>query len=132
MATIKKVGIPDLAALKKTTSIGLSVDPQGIPQIVVRQISSAEFKKALTRLSTDVAFREKAVKDPTLIIKEYQLTLSQLTALRQSAVLSGAAFANIDKFRTVVGDAAADVNVSCCSCCCCCCGETGASLTLGA
>lgn len=96
-----------------------------------------EFRKALTRLATDAAYRKQATQDPTLITKDFKLSLRDLQALRQVAVLSGADLTTVNKVRAESfahfspeftklgqGGLAADVNVSCCSCCCCCCGET--------
>lgn len=94
----------------------------------------ATFKKALNRLATDDAFRTTVTKDPAKLTTEYQLSLKELHALRQAAVLSGVDMAAINKVRASeigrVGHAAADdINVSCC--CCCCCGETGLSRAYG-
>jgi hypothetical protein len=97
-----------------------------------------EFRKALSRLATDADYREKAQKNPAIIVRDFKLSLRDLQALRQVAVLSGADVTAVNKVRAkemarlapefaVVGKgalAATDIDISCCSCCCCCCGET--------
>lgn len=115
-----------------------------LPIVVPPKAEPGEFRKALTRLASDEAYREKAQKDPQLIMNDFKLSVRDLQALRQVAVLSGADLTAVNKVRAESfarlgsefthlgrGGLAADVNVSCCSCCCCCCGET-AVLTLTA
>jgi hypothetical protein len=89
------------------------------------------FKAALNRLGSDAAFRDAVTKNPEKLTKDFQLSIQELQALRQAAVLSGVDAKTIDITRAKAigdfagrGDLAAgfDVNVSCC--CCCCCGET--------
>jgi len=98
-------------------------------------VSKVQFQKALTKLSSDPTYRKEATTKPALITKDFKLSLQELTALRQVAILSGANIRAVDKIRAKeygrpigrvrpIGGAAADVDVSCCSCCCCCCGET--------
>jgi hypothetical protein len=97
-----------------------------------------EFRKALSRLATDAEYRQKAQTKPEIILRDFKLSLSDLQALRQVAVLSGADISAVNKVRAkeiarlsnefaVVNKGAlarTDVDISCCSCCCCCCGET--------
>jgi hypothetical protein len=88
------------------------------------------FKSALNRLGSDNAFRDAVMKDPTTLTKDFNLSIRELQALRQVAILSGVDAKVIDVQRAkAIQDFAArgaaaeiDVNVSCC--CCCCCGET--------
>lgn len=88
------------------------------------------FRMALSRLASDVTYRERAMKEPTLIVRDFDLSRKELMALREAAVLSGADISRVDQMRAAEilvnasGMGVADVDVSCCSCCCCCCGET--------
>ena len=96
--------------------------------------SRRNFQAVLTRLSTDKDYREQAATDPSLITMDYKLSLKELQALRQVAILSGADTKVVDRLRadTIVnsGPAGLDsVDVSCCSCCCCCCGDTAVTVT---
>jgi hypothetical protein len=99
------------------------------PINIAARSSPANFKKALNRLSTDDAFRQAVTKDPAKLTTEYHLSLKELHALRQAAVLSGVDMTEINKIRgaeiaRMHGNLAdIDINISCC--CCCCCGETG-------
>lgn len=93
-----------------------------------------QFQAALTQLSSDRSYRERAVADPSVITSDYKLSLKELQALRQVAVLSGADVAVVDRFRADSiargGVNALDsVDVSCCSCCCCCCGDTAVAIS---
>jgi hypothetical protein len=88
-----------------------------------------DFKSALTKLASDPDYRSKAQQDPELIQKDYGLSVKELQALRQVALLSGADVSQVDALRgkeiaNRSTEEAAAVDVSCCSCCCCCCGET--------
>jgi hypothetical protein len=88
-----------------------------------------DFKAALTKLASDPEYRQKAQEDPTVIEKDYGLSVKELQALRQVAVLSGADVSQVDHIRgTKIAERSSEelqsVDVSCCSCCCCCCGET--------
>jgi len=98
-------------------------------------VSKVQFQKALTKLSSDATYRKAATAKPAMITKDFKLSLHELTALRQVAIMSGANIRAVDKVRAKeygrlpgrvrpVGLESADVDVSCCSCCCCCCGET--------
>jgi hypothetical protein len=91
------------------------------------------FQQALVKLSSDPEYRTAATQDPGLITSDFKLSLKELQALRQVAVLSGADVKVVDKFRVDSinrGVNALDsVDVSCCSCCCCCCGDTAVSIS---
>jgi hypothetical protein len=88
------------------------------------------FKAALNRLGSDNAFRDAVIKNPASLTKNFQLSIRELQALRQAAVLSGVDVKVIDAERSrAIADfvktgtqAEIDINISCC--CCCCCGET--------
>jgi hypothetical protein len=87
------------------------------------------FKAALTKLASDPEYRQKAQEDPTIIEKDYGLSVKELQALRQVAVLSGADVSQVDHIRGTMiaersGDELKSVDNGCCCCCCCCCGET--------
>lgn len=86
------------------------------------------FQEVLTRLSTDKEYRAQAIADPAMITTDYKLSLKELQALRQVAILSGADTNVVDRLRVAAISRAApsldSVDVSCCSCCCCCCGDT--------
>lgn len=92
--------------------------------------SRNEFKRALSKLATDEKFRAQATKDPTVVTRQFKLSLKELSALREAAVMSGADVKAVDKVRLREISArvglvsATDIDISCCSCCCCCCGET--------
>src|SRR5437773_502070 len=88
-----------------------------------------EFKAALNKLASDAAFREAVTQNPEKLTTDFHLSLTELHALRQAAILSGADMTHVNRVRlSAIGAHAAaaapewDVNVSCC--CCCCCGET--------
>ena len=95
-----------------------------------------DFKRALTKLAGDAAYRNKAIHDPNIITHDFKLSFLELEQLRNAAELSGADLTEVTKIRAnsfqhfsgvpAVHTAALkiNINVSCCSCCCCCCGET--------
>ncbi len=101
-----------------------------MPLNVARKSTPANFKAALNRLSTDAAFRTDVEKHPEKLTDTFNLSLTELHALRQAAQLSGVNMTSINKVRAseltrihaVGGAAAEDIHLSCC--CCCCCGET--------
>src|SRR4051794_34842993 len=85
------------------------------------------FKAALNRLATDADFRTKVTANPDVLTKQFHLSVKELHALRQAAVMSGVDMTAInrakgDALRNMAGAAggiAHDVDVSCCCCCCC-------------
>jgi hypothetical protein len=99
--------------------------------------SGGDFKKALSKLASDAAYRNKATRDPNIITQDFKLSLAELEALRDAAEMSGADLSQVRKVRaqsfqqlsTQAPHATTDlrINISCCSCCCCCCGETAVS-----
>ena len=101
----------------------------GIGNFAVRS-DPQTFKAALNRLGSDDAFRTAVERDPEALTRDYNLSIQQLHALRQAAILSGVNMTTIEATRIRAIDElnragnplAVDVNVSCC--CCCCCGET--------
>jgi hypothetical protein len=98
-----------------------------VPQFATKS-SPKTFKTALNRLGSDTAFRNQVLKSPTVLTKEFHLSIQELSALRHVAQLSGADMTQINKARAAgigafrAGAAEIDIDVSCC--CCCCCGET--------
>lgn len=104
-------------------------DAKLLAELPIRQSTPDQFKKALTRLADDKAYRTKAMKNPAVIVKDFKLSLKELSALRTVAVMSGADIKQVDRLSAATidlqaGGGLADWDVSCCSCCCCCCGET--------
>ena len=99
---------------------------------IIREKHPDQFREAISRFAGDAEFREEAMSNPEVVQDNFKLSLEELQALRQVAILSGADVSNVDRLRidsirkfVERGDlAAVDVDVSCCSCCCCCCGET--------
>jgi hypothetical protein len=104
------------------------------------------FRRALSKLASDPEYRTLATADPQRLVNDFQLTASELEALRQAAIMSGADVTSVDVLRaeSIRKDAFArvnnedvtelangGVNVSCCSCCCCCCGETSVVTIVG-
>lgn len=98
-----------------------------------------DFKKALTKLASDVAYRNKAIHDPNIITHDFKLSLEELESLRNAAEMSGADISQVRKLRAQsfqslsaqpLATARIRINISCCSCCCCCCGETAVAPTL--
>ncbi len=103
-------------------------DPAAIRGIRNPLERPSDFKRALTRLATDVEYRKSAMQSPEIILQDYRLTVRELESLKDVAKLSGADITAVNRLRASeitrgIGTAA-DVDVSCCSCCCCCCGET--------
>jgi|GEM_PF-2820124 hypothetical protein len=128
LSAIDKLAEPERtrveAELKKTLDRQLA-----IVNAPVRPLPSrTSFQEVLTRLSTDSNYRKQAMADPSLITTDYKMSLKELQALRQVAILSGADTTVVDRVRVEsIGRAATtldSVDVSCCSCCCCCCGDT--------
>ncbi|HRI09326.1 MAG TPA: hypothetical protein PKW35_16005 [Nannocystaceae bacterium] len=114
----------------------LDIDPvlsKTLANIPVRPTSADNFKSALTKLAGDSSYRDAATKDPSVILKDFKLSLKELSALRSVAAMSGADVHMVDSLAAKAiaarAQASTDVDVSCCSCCCCCCGETAAAPT---
>lgn len=92
----------------------------------------SSFRKVLTKLSTDKGYLSAASADPKMLIKDYpELTIQELDALRDAAILCGADVTNVDPLHSNLasarpgsGDALGGDITACC--CCCCCGTTGA------
>lgn len=124
--------IAGLAGLEVKINTELSDKLSAIP---VRPKKPDQFREALGKLATDKGYREKATKDPMMIIQDFKLSQKELSALRNVARMSGADVRAVDRLTAtaiaVAVDHAADtdIDVSCCSCCCCCCGETAATPT---
>ena len=99
-----------------------------MPLDIAAKSNPATFKAALNRLSTDTTFRKAVLARPETLTKEFKLSLRELHALRQAAIMSGADMTRINKVRArEIANAKAtltdiDIDISCC--CCCCCGET--------
>lgn len=111
--------------------------PQRRPVRPPAALPPSEFAAVLSKLASDPAYRERATQNPDLLADDFRLTLKDLKALRQVAILSGADVTRVNSIRAreiaanVSGLSAADVDVSCCSCCCCCCGETAVASSMG-
>lgn len=118
---------------------GLDIDPalsKTLSKVPVRPAGTDQFKSALSKLAQDSAYRESATKDPALILRDFKLSLKELSALRSVAAMSGADVHAVDilaskaiAIRASQLQESTDIDVSCCSCCCCCCGETAAAPT---
>jgi hypothetical protein len=93
-------------------------------------VSSIDFKGALSKLSVDTRYRQLTLADPAKIQSDFNLSIKDLSALREAALLSGADMTRIDAtIRQQGGNVSGvdvDVDVEHCCCCCCCCGETAA------
>jgi hypothetical protein len=96
-------------------------------------VGNDTYKKALSRLASDVQYRMTSTKNPNVIMSDYPLSVKELSSLRSAAVLSGADVSAVDSLVSAAiglsasgtdGPSIEGVDVSCCSCCCCCCGET--------
>ena len=91
----------------------------------------SQFKSVLTKLATDKGYLQTTTKDPKKLLADFpQLTIQELDALRDAAILSGVDVSNIDPLHEKIADArpgsgALGGDVTAC-CCCCCCGVTGA------
>lgn len=98
-------------------------------RINVKFETSTTFKDALSKLATDTRYRQLTTTDPAKIQSDFNLSINDLSALREAAQLSGADMSQIDSvIRAQGGGIASDVDVDIerCCCCCCCCGETAA------
>jgi hypothetical protein len=97
-------------------------------------MAKEDFRSALTKLATDQTFRTSAISNPETIENTFSLSITELQALRDAAVMSGADMSAVDALRglriqerargQLSPSLANGTSVSCCSCCCCCCGET--------
>lgn len=92
--------------------------------------TSPTFKNALSKLATDTRYRQIATTDPAKIQSDFNLSIRDLSALREAAQLSGADMTRIDAVirqqNGNIADTDVDVDIERCCCCCCCCGETAA------
>lgn len=107
---------PELARLERAEGILQHPEPP-----------KTQFSEVLTKLASDPVYRQRTLADPKLITTDYRLSLKELQALRQIAIMSGADVRSVNRLRAnefLARAAVTDVDVSCCSCCCCCCGET--------
>lgn len=90
-----------------------------------------QFKAVLTKLASDKGYLQSATMDPKQLLRDYpDLTIQELDALRDAAVLSGVDMSNIDPLHVKIagikpGQPAIGGDITAC-CCCCCCGVTGA------
>ena len=91
----------------------------------------SSFKSVLIKLATDKAYLHAATERPGTLLKDFpELTIQELDALRDAAVLSGADVSKIDPLHGAIaqarpGSGEALGGDGCC--CCCCCGTTGTS-----
>ena len=109
----------------------LQINTDIASRINVKFATSPTFKNALSKLATDTRYRQLATTDPAKIQSDFNLSINDLSALREAAQLSGADMSQIDAIiRAQGGVAETDVDVDLdntrCCCCCCCCGETTA------
>ncbi len=87
------------------------------------------FRAVLKRLSQDQTYRQETTKDPRKILDDFPgLTLQELDALRDAAVLSGVDLSEIEPLHDqIAGKRFGELgngDITAC-CCCCCCGMTG-------
>jgi hypothetical protein len=120
----KKPKVPERNPRKLTAK-----DAKILANLPIRESHPDQFKQALTRLAEDQAYRRKAIRNPAVVVRDFDLSLKELSALRGVAVMSGADIKQVDRLSAAAIDLHAgmenmDIDVSCCSCCCCCCGET--------
>jgi len=96
--------------------------------------AAGQFRTVLTKLATDKGYLQATISNPAKLLADYpDLTVEELDALRDAAVLSGADFSRIDPLHaqmvgTRPGAGVALGGDGCC--CCCCCGVTG-KITMG-
>src|SRR5205085_1923725 len=83
------------AELKKTLDRQLAIIDMPIRPVQNRNT----FQEVLTRLSTDNDYRNKAQTDPSILTTDYKMSLKELQALRQVAILSGADTKVVDRVR---------------------------------
>jgi hypothetical protein len=109
----------------------------------------AVFKKVLTKMAAGgaeaAAYRKSILDSPGNLTKQFpSLTMLQLEALRNCAILSGVNISSINKVRAAAISTTGNINqtgaivvggssggpghsvgwtISCTCCCCCCCGE---------
>jgi hypothetical protein len=93
--------------------------------------AASQFKAVLTKLASDKGYLQSATKDPKQLLRDYpDLTIQELDALRDAAVLSGVDMSNIDPLHVKIADTRPGQpgigggDITAC-CCCCCCGATG-------
>lgn len=97
--------------------------------------AGGQFKAVLTKLASDKGYLNAATNDPRQLLKDYpDLTIQELDALRDAAVLSGVDMSNIDPLHSRIaatkpGQPALGGDITAC-CCCCCCGITGEVLRI--
>ena len=107
----------------------LQIDTDIASRINAKFATSPTFKSALTKLATDTRYRQLTMTDPAKIRSDFNLSINDLSALREAAQLSGADISKIDSaIRAQRGGVASedeDILIETC-CCCCCCGETAA------
>ena len=77
--------------------------------------AGGDFKKALSKLASDDAYRNKATRDPNIITQDFKLSLAELEALRDAAEMSGADLKQVRKvpravFSAVFGSGATGHN----------------------
>lgn len=94
------------------------------------------FREVLTRLSTDKGYLQSATANPMKLLEDFpELTIQELDALRDAAILSGADVSNVDPLHARItgarpgsGESLGGDITACC--CCCCCGTTGTVMRL--
>jgi hypothetical protein len=101
------------------------INPSAAP---VRATEGGQFREALRRIASDTAYRNSAIQNPRIVLNDFRLSLQDLRALRDAAVLSGADVSQVDNLlnQSQVGPIPADA----CCCSCCCCGETGVDIVM--
>ena len=90
--------------------------------------TASQFKAVLTKLCTDKGYLRAATANPKKLIEDYPgLTIQELDALRDAAVLSGADVSNVDPLHAKIyyskpgQRGLGDGDITACCCCCCCC-----------
>lgn len=99
------------------------------PQLGLGSTEGA-FKSVLTKLASDKGYLRATVNMPKKLLEDFpELTIQELDALRDAAILSGADLSNIDPLHAGLAKArpgsGATLGGNGC-CCCCCCGTTAA------
>jgi len=90
----------------------------------------SQFRAVITKLASDKGYLQSAINDPKQLLVDYpDLTIQELDALRDAAVLSGVDMSNIDPLHVKIagtkpGQPGIGGDITAC-CCCCCCGVTG-------
>jgi hypothetical protein len=119
-----------VGATTLVTSANAQTAPAGVVpgQPPVKATEGGQFRDALRRIATDTAYRNSAIQDPRKVLTDFKLSMQDLRALRDAAVLSGADVSQVDKILSQAELGPVPADACCCSCCCC--GEAGVDVVL--